>query len=361
METNQHNSTVSSQSANDISFADIAKKVKSFAQYLRSKLLLIVLTGFLGLIAGLVYSIFKKPQYTAVYTFVLEEEEKGGGLGQYAGLASLAGIDVSGGASGIFHGNNILELYRSRNMISKTLLSTVIFNGKPQKLIYRYIESNKLREKWDDNPTLKNISFNGNPDSFSRLQDSIIIDLTNTINKSVLKVDKPDKKLSIIEVDVTSTDELFAKEFANNIVNTVNSFYVLTKTKKQLQNATILQKQVDSVKSILNSSIVGVASAADASPNANPALSILRVPSQRKQVDVQTSTAVYAEMVKNLELSKIQLRKETPLIQTIDTPILPLIVNKLGKIKASILGFIAGIFLACMGAAFKKISTKMIN
>ena len=361
METNQHNSTVSSQSANDISFADIAKKVKSFAQYLRSKLLLIVLTGFLGLIAGLVYSIFKKPQYTAVYTFVLEEEEKGGGLGQYAGLASLAGIDVSGGASGIFHGNNILELYRSRNMISKTLLSTVIFNGKPQKLIDRYIEFNALREKWDDNPTLKNISFNGNPDSFSRLQDSIIIDLTNTINKSVLKVDKPDKKLSIIEVDVTSTDELFAKEFANNIVNTVNSFYVLTKTKKQLQNATILQKQVDSVKSILNSSIVGVASAADASPNANPALSILRVPSQRKQVDVQTSTAVYAEMVKNLELSKIQLRKETPLIQTIDTPILPLIVNKLGKIKASILGFIAGIFLACMGAAFKKISTKMIN
>jgi hypothetical protein len=360
MGTNQHNSTVSNQSVNDISLADVVKKVKGLAQYLRSKLLLIVLMGFMGLILGLIYSIFKKPQYRAVYTFVLEEEEKGG-LGQYAGLASLAGIDVSGGGGGIFHGDNILELYKSRNMISKTLLSTAIFNGKPQKLIDRYVEFNKLREKWEDKPALKNINFNENPDSFSRLQDSIIIDLTNTINKSILNVDKPDKKLSIIEVDVFSKDELFAKEFANNIVNTVNSFYVLTKTKKQLQNATILQKQADSVKAILNSSIVGVASAADASPNANPALSILRVPSQRRQVDVQTSTAVYAEMVKNLELSKIQLRKETPLIQAIDTPVLPLMVSKLGKIKASILGFMAGAFLACMAAVLKKIFTKMAN
>lgn len=360
MDVTQHNNTGPNESGGEISLNDLLKKTKRLIKYLRSKLILIAMIGLLGLCLGLVYSIFKKPQYRAVYTFVLEEEDKGG-LGQYAGLASLAGVDISGGGGGIFHGDNILELYKSRNMIEKTLLSTGMFNGVPQKLIDRYIDYNKLRKKWEDKPELKNINFNGNPDSFSRQQDSIIIDLVNNINKTVLNVDKPDKKLSIIEVDVFSKDELFAKEFANNIVSTVNGFYVLTKTKKQLQNVAILQKQADSVKSVLNSSITGVASAADASPNANPALSILRVPSQRRQVDVQTSSAVYAEMIKNLELSKIQLRKETPLIQTIDTPVLPLLVNKLGKVKGAVLGLLAGTFLACLAVVLKRIFTKMAS
>lgn len=344
----------SSNRNEDISLIDLIRKSKRFIQYLRGKLWLLFLAGLLGLSGGLVYSIFAKPNYAAVYTFVLEEEDKGG-FSQYSGLASLAGIDIGGDGGGIFHGDNIIELYKSHSMIGKTLLSTGVFNGKPQKLIDRYIDFNRLREKWDDKPELKNISFNGNPGSFNRLQDSIIIDLIGTINKKVLNVDKPDKKLSIIEVDVYSKDELFAKEFANNIVNTVNSFYVFTKTKKQLQNVSILQKQADSVKSVLNSSITGVASASDASPNSNPALSILRAPSQKRQVDVQISSAVYAEIVKNLELSKIQLRKETPLIQAIDTPVLPLVVNKVGKIKALVLGFIAGIFICVLGLFVKKI------
>ncbi|MCR8560152.1 lipopolysaccharide biosynthesis protein [Mucilaginibacter sp. BJC16-A38] len=357
MDVNQHNNVGPNTAGGEISLDDLVKKSKRFTKYLRSKLLLIAMMGLLGLCVGLAYSIFKKPQYRAVYTFVLEEEDKGG-LGQYAGLASLAGVNIEGGGGGIFHGDNILELYKSRNMIEKTLLSTAMFNGKPQKIIDRYINFNKLRKKWEDKPELKNINFNGNPDSFNRQQDSIIIDLVDNINKTVLNVDKPDKKLSIIEVDVFSKDELFAKEFANNIVNTVNSFYILTKTKKQQQNVTILQKQTDSVKSVLNSSITGVASAADASPNANPALSVLRVPSQRRQVDVQISSAVYAEMIKNLELSKIQLRKETPLIQPIDTPVLPLFVNKLGKIKAAILGLVAGLFLCICWLTVKRVISK---
>ena len=174
----------------------------------------------------------------------------------------------------------------------------------------------------------------------------------------MLSVIKPDKKLSIIEVNVFSKDELFAKEFANSIVSNVNSFYIQTKTKKLLQNVEILQKQADSLKSVLNGSITGVAAAADASPNANPLMSVLKVPSQRKQVDVQASTAIYAEVVKNLELSKIQLQKETPLIQAIDKPVLPLIVNKVSKIKAAAVGLILGFFLSSCWVIYKKLLVK---
>lgn len=357
MEKTKHTNPNSDEPVDEVSLVDLITKIKAVFKYLRKNIAVILIVAVLGGVGGILFAIFKKPIYRAVYTFVLEEGEKGG-LSQYSGIASLAGIDIGSGGGGIFQGDNIIELYKSHTMIEKALLSTGTFNGKSQKLIDRYIDYNKLREKWDDKPLLKDINFNGDPTHFTRQQDSIIIDLVLTFNNSVLSVIKPDKKLSIIEVNIYSKDELFAKEFANAIVDNVNGFYVQTKTKKLLQNVEILQKQADSVKYVLNRSIVGVASASDASPNANPLMSVLKVPSQRKQVDVQTSTAVYAEVVKNLELSKIQLRKETPLIQAIDTPVLPLFVNKTGKIKAVILGFILGAFLCTCWLLFKKLLSK---
>lgn len=357
MEKNQANNSYSSAHNDDISLVDVTRKVKNLIKELRKKIVLIFFIGVLGSCLGILFSIFKKPEYRAVYTFVLAEEEKGG-LSQYSGLASLAGIDIGAGGDGIFQGDNIIELYKSHSMIEKALLSTAVFNGKTQKLIDRYIEFNKLQEAWNEKAELKNIDFNGDPTHFDRRQDSIIIDLVSTFNKSVLSVIKPDKKLSIIEVNVFSKDELFAKEFANSIVSNVNGFYIQTKTKKLLQNVEILQKQADSVKSVLNGSITGVAAAADASPNANPLMSVLKVPSQRKQVDVQASTAIYAEVVKNLELSKIQLQKETPLIQAIDKPVLPLIVNKVSKIKAAAVGLILGFFLSSCWVIYKKLLVK---
>lgn len=346
----------------EISIKEIILKFRAALRYLKAKKIVILIFAIVGAALGLAYSILKKPVYSAVSTFVLDEGSKGGGLGQYAGLASLAGIDIGGmgsGSSGIFEGDNILELYKSRVMIEKTLLSEVNIDGKKQLLINRYIDFNKLRTRWKDQGRLNNISFTGDPKNFNRTQDSIITDIVELFNKKLLTVDKLNKKLSIIKVEVLSKDELFAKSFNNKLVETVNEFYLQTKTKKSNQNIKILQHQVDSVRSVLNSSINGVASAIDAAPNANPALLILKVPSQKKQVDVQASTAIYAEMVKNLEISRMALRQETPLIQIIDSPVLPLAVDKLTKIKGLVIGVFAGVFICIIALIFRKILSKM--
>ncbi|WEA02315.1 lipopolysaccharide biosynthesis protein [Mucilaginibacter sp. SJ] len=349
--------------ANELSFNDISIKIKSAIEYIKTKWITVLLISLLGAIVGLAYAIYKKATYTAVCTFVLEESGKGGGLGQYAGLASLAGINVgNGGSDGIFQGDNILELYRSRTMIEKTLLSEVSIDGQKQLLINRYIKANELREKWKSKKNTSNITFSGDPEKFNRTQDSIITDLVEYFNKRVLTVAKPDKKLSIIRVSVVVNDELFAKEFTNALVENVNTFYTQTKTKKEHQNVSILQHQADSVKKALNASITGVASALDAAPNANPLLTSLKVPSQKRQIDVQASSAIYAEVVKNLELAKVSLRQETPLIQVIDKPVLPLTKNFIGKIKGLTLGFILGFIfifiLLIVGSLFKKQAAK---
>lgn len=335
-----------------ISVTEWVLKLKSYNRYLKRKRRILLFFALSGILIGILYSFFlEKPAYKAISTFVLEESgHSGGGLGQYASLASLAGIDLgsAGSEKGLFQGDNILELYKSRLMIQKTLLTPVEIDGKKQLLIDRYIQSNHLQEKWRKKFHIENLNFNGNPKNFSRLQDSIIRDIIKNFNKNVLFVTKPDKKLSIINVEVKYKDELFAQYFNQNLVQTVNDFYIQTQTRKTFQNVQVLQHQADSVRAILDSSIGRVAASTDAVPNPNPRLKSLMVPYQKKLVDVQANTAIYSEIVKNLEIEKISLRQETPLIQLIDEPILPLDVDKIGKILAPIIGLITGLFLGVL-------------
>ena len=52
------------------------------------------------------------------------------------------------------------------------------------------------------------------------------------------------------------------------------------------------------------------------------------------------------ELVKQSEMAKVTLRKETPLIQVIDQPILPLKKEKFGKAKGIVMGgFLAGFLI----------------
>jgi hypothetical protein len=343
----------------DITLKDIVLRFGSFFRFLKRKSVVILLWAVLGGVIGLVYAMFKKPSYIATCSFVLDET-KTSGLSQYAGLASMAGIDLGDNGGGVFEGDNIVELYTSRSMIAKALLSKIDISGKPQLLIDRYIDFLDLRNKWKKSDNIDSISFQNPPEKFNRKQDSLLIVVVTDINQKVLAVGRPDKKLSIINVNVKFGDELFAKAFNDSLVATVNDFYIKTKTKKKSLNVAVLQRQADSVKAVLNSSISGVASALDAAPNANPALLSLKVPSQKKQVDVQASSAIYAEIVKNLELAKITLRQETPLIQVIDNPILPLTVEKAGKIKDLLMGFILGGLVAIFYLSAKKAFTKLM-
>jgi len=354
--------------ADDPSVKEVILELIEWYRYLLSKWITIVAFGLLGGILGFTYAKFKKPTYSAVTTFVLEESDKGGGLGQYAGIASMVGINLgSESGGGIFQGDNILELYKSRTMIEKTLLTEVNYNGKKQLLIDRYIDFNELRKKWAEKPELKNIQFqsiNSGPTvpAFNRLQDSIIGTVVTDINKRYLDVAKPDKNLSIIKAEVKAKDEFFAKNFDEQIVKNVNDFYVQTKTKKSLQNVKIMQQKTDSVRSVMNGSIYSAAAVTDATPNLNNARQAQRMaPLERSQFSVETNKAILSELIKNLELGKIALTKDAPLIQVVDKPIYPLEMQKLSKLIALILGgFIAG-FLTCVFLVIKRLFKRVLE
>ena len=105
----------------EISLKDIINGIIEWKNFIISKWKIIVLFGVLGSAYGFYKGFTNKPIYTAKLTFAMEEKSSGG-MGAYAGLASQFGIDLGGSAGGVFSGENILELMRSRLIIEKTLL-----------------------------------------------------------------------------------------------------------------------------------------------------------------------------------------------------------------------------------------------
>lgn len=340
---------------NEITLKDIVTKINTLSKYVLSKWLKILAISLLGGICGLIYAQFKKPVYVAETSFVLEDGEKGGGLGAYAGIAAIAGVDLGGGGGGLFDGENIVALYKSRAMIKKALLTKVKVDNDSLLLIDKFLEFNDIRNDWKETE-FKNISF-ADPENFSIIQDSILQEVIVDINENYLTVGKPDKKLSILKVEVRASDKDFAKLFNEQIVSTVNNFYLETKTRKSLENVNILQRQTDSVRSVLNGAIYTAASTSDATPNLNPTRQVLQIPIQRSQVNAETNKEMLSEMVKNLELSKMALRKETPLIQVIDRPIFPLQKIYVSRTKGFAIGMvmfsILSVFIILLSKIFK--------
>jgi hypothetical protein len=338
--------------SDEISLKELIVKLKEWFDYLVSKWKIIFLVSLIGGLLGLGYSLLQKPTYTASLSFALEDENSGGGLGGAFGLASSFGIDLGGGGGSIFTGSNLTELFKSRAMVEQTLLSPVTSNGKVISLAEMYIQNEGWRETWNQNLKYKTIRFlpKANRKSFTRVHDSIFGVIYKDLSKNRLSVGQRDRKVDIISIDVVSTNELFSKYFCEALAKKVSDFYVETKSKKSRENMMILERQTDSIRRELNGAITGVAVANDNTFGLNPAMNVRRTPSARRQVDVQANTAILTELVKQSELAKVTLRKETPLIQIIDRPILPLPKERFGKAKGILMGgflagFLVGLFL----------------
>ena len=353
----QNTNDIQNIEQDEISLKELILKIKDWYRFLLSKWIVLVAAGVIGGAIGVGYAFMQKPTYTASLSFALEDEKSGGGgLSGALGLASSLGIDLGGSAGGAFTGANLLELMKSRNIVEKALLNPITVNGKTQSFAQYFITINELNKNLSEKPELKNIVFDvdANRSKYTRQQDSILGKIYTDV-LGMLTVSQKDKKVSIITIDVKSTDEYFSKAFAENLAYEVSSYYIEIKSKKARQNMEILQRQTDSIRAVLNGSIVSVAAAVDNTFGLNPAMQVQKTNISKKQFDVQANTAILTQLVTNLEMAKVSLRKETPLIQVIDKPILPLKKEKVGKLKSLILGgFLAG-FLTALILVFKKL------
>lgn len=347
------------KSVTEVSLREFLLKTWSIIRYLLSKWILIITVCIIFGLIGVLYAWLKKPLYVAEMSFVTDTESKGT-FGAYAGLAAQFGLDLGGGSSTLFEGDNLIELLKSKKLVMQTLLSPVAKQGDSRLMIDLYLEE------------VANIDEYAGKNAFSRpgiiperKRDSILLKVTESIVTQDLVIAKRDKKLSIIDMQMKSRSEFFSKQFSELLAQNAIRYYTDYKITKSRQNVAILEKQTDSVRRILYGNIGDVASINDL--NVNPVRQSIRAGSQRKQVEVQASGALYAELLKNLELSRLSLRKETPLIQIVDTPILPLKKKGIGRLFAGLMFAAVGggltilVLLALRNFKSNSVSTEKIT
>ena len=296
-----------------------------------------ILTGFaLGLTASFLF----KPRYTGSLTFVLQGEDEMGGM---SGLASQFGLSL-GSASGTFSGDNIYELLTSRFLVEKALLAPVATEAGTNSLLNVFIKTYKLDKKWKDNEEQKvrDLSFPlGQPrESFTREQDSVMGIIYQKYIMKQLIAFKVDKKLSVGRVEIETKSELFSKFFVEKLMEETANYYVNAKTKISRTNCQILEQQADSIKREYDRVVSASASLSD--QNLNVIRQSASVELVKKQTDMQLLASAYMEMKKNIELMKMTINKQTPLVEIIDRPIMPLDEFKIGHAMGAVLGCIFG-------------------
>lgn len=289
---------------------DAIISIRDYTRELKKKFILISTVLIISIISGLVYSSIQKDKFEAVLSFIVEGQSEGPNLSSISGMASQFGLDLGGSSTSSFSQQNVIELLKSRKVIESTLSKSCIVNNEEDILLNHYISINNMIEDGE------NISF------FTSSKDSI----TNIIWKEIIefKIDLSyqNDEANILNLTYTSTNSEFAKNFTELLVEEISqmySHYQTEKTKRSLKN---LELRSDSIFRELKNSERNFARVKDRN------LRVINASGRLDEIqymrEVQVLNAIYLELIKNTELVKMNLLNETPIIQLIDVPVLPL-------------------------------------
>jgi uncharacterized protein involved in exopolysaccharide biosynthesis len=273
------------------------------------------------------------------------EDKSGRGSGGLSGLASQFGIDaggLTGGGAGLFDGDNVLEIIKSRGIIEKVLLTKMNNAVNGQTIADYYIQISDFKSAFESkNINSKSLNFIAIAEGtkHSVVQDSILYILYAEISKN-LTVEKRNKKSTIITLQVSSPDQVFSKTFAEELIKQTSDLYIDIKTGNLSKSIGKIQRKADS----LQNSLVGIY---------QNSFQINMSRNDLSERDKTFSSTLYAEVVKNLETLKLSLINQTPVIQVLDTPKLPLFDQRLPGRYFLVIGFAVGFLLSILYALYK--------
>ena len=335
----------------EIQLKDILIKLSEYKTYLfRKKFVIITISGFF-LVLGIVFAISADKKYTAELTFVVEGQQgSGGNLGAMSGVASQFGFDIGSSSRATFSQNNILELLKSRGVVEAALMQNRKVNKTNDLLIEHYLYLNKIKDSWKKNKDIIPVSFH---EILTQDNDSVSGDVWRSIIEDKLVVELQSDDANIINLSYTSVNDEFAKIFVEALIEQMSEMYITYQTAQASNTLSFLNNRADSVFIELEIAEEEFAKVKDINQRIVKASGRLKELQLMRRVEVLS--AMYLEIVKNLELSKLTLLNQTPIIQIIDKPILPLEVETKSITALGLLGAFLGGFLSLFFFIFRKL------
>jgi len=343
---------------NEFSPKEAILQLRSIGLYILSRWRPVLLAGIVLGLAGAAYSYFKKVDYVAEMTFALDEGAASAAQRPGTGLSELTealGMTQAYDAGGVFSSaTNIVELMTSRLLVERALRSSVTIDGHALSFADFFLDSLDYRQKWLKDQRYAGASFPiaGGSRQDSLFENGIFRSMYEILVARNIKIDKAGKGTTIFDATCISHNELFSKLFLEALMNEVVRYYVDVKTERAKLNLGFIQKRTDSIQQAYNKLLYGKAYYND--EHINPILQIAQVAKDKQLTDIQILKSTYIDLTHSLESAKTTLIRETPLIQYVDTPILPLKQLRSNLVKFLLIGFFAGALLMAGYFGLKK-------
>jgi uncharacterized protein involved in exopolysaccharide biosynthesis len=301
-----------STSQNNVEEEEFDFNITEWIRFLWSNKLFIskVMGGFF--IAGVAVALLLPKQYTAIATILPPQVSDSKITGLLSNLGGIAG-DLSGA------GETLSKVYpdiaKSRNVLNG-LLETV-YNKKS----FRNILQEKYRFKKDVN-------------------DRLIMALQkNVIDASTAM------KTNVVTIEVTYTDPVISAALANEILNQMEIFFkyhyrsVATSQRMEIENR--LSEVADSLKTVEERLLLF------RERNRTTALSpTLQMQEARLAREVEINNALYIELTRQLEISKISEMQLRPVLNILDKAVPPIKKSKPSRRKIVLASVLFGFVLA---------------
>lgn len=330
------------QEEEGMSLIDMINSLKAFFAELKKKWLIVTVIVCITSVIGLVYSLNSKPKYSATSTMMLESSKGGGSMSGALALASQFGL-MSGGSSAVINEDKLIEIIKAETIIKSALFKKATIDSVTDILANHYIDLFGYKKIWEKDDSLKDFRFINTGENLSTLENGVLKMFYGQIIKEFLITDK--SKSGIITLTTTTKSELFSKYLNQYLVEAVTGFYINRVTEKGRKNLEIIQERVDSISVALAEAEFTLAKWKDASNQLVKAQGMMVEMRLRRNVEVCNS--IYIEGVKQLEISKFALLEQTPFLQIIDQPTLPLNPGgTISPLRGVVIGFIIGFLLA---------------
>lgn len=348
-ETNQSNNE-------EITLKELILKLKEYwAEIIRSWWIigLFCLVGVLGFTYNHLTHI---PIYQAELRFVVEGQSSGGGS-----LGSLLGsFGIKKG--GKVNPYKIIEVGKSTSMLLKTLFHKLPSNINVANTI---LQEYDLTQVWSKtNPEFENFRF-GNifNTSESRMERSAIKKLRARVwgseNVDPMTSLKLNDETGIYTLSSETISEELSLAVTNNLYDEIKLFFEEEVFQNQKQLADILTMKADSIKTLNESKVRQIAKFEDSNRGMVSNESMVT-----KKLLTQESMALnvaYAEIMKNKEMTDVNLKDMQPLFMAIDIPFSPIRSSSSSLFLAIIQGLSLGGFLAIFFITIRKIYTDAMS
>ena len=339
------------RSNDEIKLRDILIKLSVYKTYLFNKKFIILAFTVSFFILGITFTKYSDKEYIAELTFVVDNQRSGSGsLGSLSGMASQFGMDIGSQKNTTFSQNNILEFLKSRGVVEEALMQSREINKTDDLLIEHYLYFNKIKESWGEDEDLNPVSFHSR---LSQENDSVSGGIWRDIIENKLIVELKSDEANIINLSYTSLNEEFAKAFVEALIEQMSKMYITHQTAQASNTLDFLTSRADSVFMELEIAEEEFAKVKDINQRIVKASGRLKELQLMRRVEVLNT--MYLEIVKNLEISKLTLLNQTPIIQIIDKPILPLELVENSKTVLGFLGAFLGGFLSLSFFIFGKL------